>query len=418
MHLQESPKAGFFAVFRSKRMVVLLLLGFSSGLPLLLTGQTLQAWMAQAGVDLAGIADLSAVGLAYTFKFAWAPVFDRFRVPMLGRRRGWCLVFQLALIAAIAGMGAVDPVAQPVLLAAVAIVVAFLAASQDIIIDAYKADVLALDERAAGASAYVIGYRLALVVTGTLALIMADHMPWRVIYAVMAAAMVVGLVGTFVADEPAECGTPPRTFASAVVQPFVEFVHRSGGGRTALMLAFAALYRFGDYFVQVLNVTFFTKVAGFSLSEVGVVNKLLGFAGTLVGGLVAGGLVARFGLRRMLIAFGVLAGVTNLLYAWLAVAGHDMVVFCIAVGVDHVSTALGTAAFVAVLMAVCSPAFSATQFALLTSLASVGQRVFGFLGDDVVAWFGWSGYFIATAAMALPGLVLAWWVGRDVQADV
>jgi PAT family beta-lactamase induction signal transducer AmpG len=394
-------------------MAVLFLLGFSGGIPLLLTGQTLQAWMTTAKVDLGRIADLSAVGLAYTLKFCWAPLLDRYRLPFLGRRRGWCLAFQLALIAAIATMGVIDPRTEPMLLAGIAVTVAFLSASQDVIIDAYKADLLAPHERAAGSAMYVLGYRVALLASGTLALVMADHMPWGVVYAVMAAFMVIGILGTLLAKEPEQLATPPRTLASALVTPFVEFHARLGWRGIALVLGFAALYRFGDYFAQSLIITFLLDGVHFDLTDVAIVNKLLGFAGTAIGGLFAGGLVARFGLRRTLVTFGLLAALTNLLYVWLALVGHNVPIFCVAVAVDHTGTALGTAAFLAVLMGVCSPAVSATQFALLTSLSSVGQRVFGNLADDVVRAVDWSGFFLSTAAMALPGLVLAWWISGN-----
>jgi MFS transporter, PAT family, beta-lactamase induction signal transducer AmpG len=393
-------------------MAVLFLLGFSGGLPLLLTGQTLQAWMTAVGLDLGSIADLSAIGLAYTLKFLWAPLLDRFRMPFLGRRRGWLLVLQLALIAAIATMGAVDPHAHPVQLAAIAIVVALLSSLQDIVIDAYNADSLAPHERAAGVAAYVIGYRSALVVTGTLALILADHIPWQTIYAAMAALMLIGVIATLIADEPAEVKAAPHTLASALVLPFQELWRRLGTRGLVLVIGFAALYRFGDYFAQALIITFFNRGVGFSLTDIGIVNKGVGILGMAVGGLIGGSLVARFGLRRMLVAFGVLSAVTNLLYSWLALAGHDFTVFCTAVFIDNVSYALGTTAFLSVLMGACSPAVSATQMALLTSLSSVGQRVFGWLADDVVAAVDWSGFFAVTAAMALPGLVLAWWVAR------
>jgi PAT family beta-lactamase induction signal transducer AmpG len=411
--LQETPKPGLFDIFRSKRMAVLFLLGFSGGLPLLLTGQTLQAWMTAVGLDLGSIADLSAIGLAYTFKFLWAPLLDRYRLPLLGRRRGWLLAFQLALIVAIATMGAIDPRAHPLELAAMAVAVALLSACLDIVIDAYKADILAPDERAAGSAMYVLGYRFALLMTGTVALVMADHMPWRVIYAVMAALMVVGVIATLLASEPVLHASPPRTLAEAVVLPFREFVHRLGVRRLVLILGFAALYRFGDYFAQALIISFLHDGVGFDFTEIGLVNKGVGFAGLAIGGLFAGSLVARFELRRVLVLFGILAAITNLLYTWLALAGHDLAIFCTAVFVDQLSYAFGTTAFLAVLMGVTSPAVSATQFALLTSLSSVGQRLFGPLADDVVRAVSWSGFFAVSAAMAIPGLVLAWYVARN-----
>lgn len=398
-------------------MAVLFLLGFSGGLPSLLTGQTLQAWMKQVGLDLGAIANLNAIALAYTLKVLWSPLLDRIRLPFLGRRRGWLLTLQLALMITIAAMGAVDPLANPMLLVGIAIGVAFLSASQDVVIDAYNADILAPAERAAGSAAYVLGYRVSLVVTGTVAWIMADHMPWRVIYAAMGGLMIIGVVATLLAEEPAEPANVPRTLTAALIEPIAELLRRLGGRGFALIIFFAALYRFGDYFAQALIVPFFQTAGGFSYTDIALVNKAGGFAGMAIGGLAAGTLVARFGLRKMLVGFGVLAALTNLLYMWLAITvehhlGHDMAVFCLAVFVDNMSTALGTAAFVSVLMSVCSPGVSATQFALLTSLSSIGKHVFGPLASNVVEAVGWSGFFIATALMAIPGLGLAWLVAH------
>jgi len=398
-------------------MFVLFLLGFSSGLPNLLTSQTLAAWMTQVHVKLDRIADMSLVGLAYFLKFLWAPLFDRYRLPFLGRRRGWCLVLQIALIAAIVRMGIIDPISEPLWLAGFAIAIAFLSASQDVIIDAYKADLLAPHERAAGSAAYVFGYRFSWVVSGTVALIMADHTSWNVIYGVMAVSMLLGVVGTLLADEPVVPATPPRTLASAVIRPFLEFFERLGWRSALLVLAFAGLYRFGDYFADVLIIPFLKDSAGFAWTEIGLIHKFLGLGGTLVGGLAAGSLVARFGLRRTLLTFGVLAALTNLLYMWLAITGKSYVIFCVAVALDQISTALVTTAFLAVLMGVCSPAVSATQFALLTALSSVGKRVFGPLADNVVDAVGWNGFFVVTAMMSIPGVVLAWWVAQRAPTD-
>lgn len=399
-------------------MLVLFLFGFSGGLPLLLTGQTLQAWMTDAGVQLDRIADLSAVGLAYTLKFAWAPLLDRFRLPFLGRRRGWCLALQVLLVIAIAGMGFVDPATQPLMLAAFAISVAFLSASLDVVIDAYKADVLAPPERAAGSAAYVLGYRVALLTTGTLALVASDHVPWRVIYAGMAVLMTVSVIATILANEPSEAGGAPKTLADSLVVPFVAFYKRLGWKSLVLVLALAALYRFGDYFAQALIITFLKKEVGFSSSDVGLVNKGLGFVGTALGGVLAGIWVARHGARRLLAPFAALAALTNLLYMLLALVGHNWAVFCSAVFIDHVSTALATTAFLAVLMGATTAAVSATQFALLTSLSSVGQRVFGFLADDVVVAYGWHGFFAATVLLAIPGALIAWLVSRTIEIEV
>lgn len=394
----------WLAVFRSRRMAVLFVLGFSSGLPLLLTGQTLQAWLTDEGVPLGRIAALSSVGLAYTCKFAWAPLLDRFQLPVLGRRRGWVLAFQLGLVAAIAAMSRLDPGRGPAAVVAVAIAIAALSASQDVVIDAYMTDVLAPHERAAGASVNVIGYRIATVASSSLAFVMADHVAWPAIWLTMAAFMALATVATVLAEEPAVAARPPRTIAQSLVLPFADFWRRYRGSAIAV-LGFAAIYRFGDYFAQALVIAFLRRGAGFDFTEIALVYKLIGFAGIVVGGMLSGALVARFGMRRMLLAFGALSVATHLLYVWLAVA-RSMPVFCVAVACDTTANAMGAAAFVGFLMSVCSPAVSATQFALLTSLTSVGQRVFGPLADRVVDAIGWPGYFAVCAAMVLPGLAL------------
>ncbi|HTR54164.1 MAG TPA: MFS transporter [Kofleriaceae bacterium] len=406
----------FFHVFRSRRIAVLAALGFSSGLPLYLTGQTLQAWMSSRHVDLKRIAAMSAVGLAYSLKFAWAPLLDRYRLPVLGRRRGWMLGLQLALVAAIATMGAIDPVAAPVALAAAAAVVAFLSASQDVVLDAYAADVLAPEQRAAGQAVYVVGYRVGLLVAGSLALVLADHLAWPVIYAVMAAAMVVGVAGTFAAEEPATPEQARHTLATALVEPFRELAHRLGGGRLARLLAFAALYELGYFFAQAVIIPFLHDGVGFDFTTIGVANKALVFAGTAVGGFASGALVARWGPHRLLVPFGALALATHLLYALLALAGHSLPMLCVAVLADSIANALVMTAFVAVLMGTCSPAFSATQLAILTSLSSVGQRVLGPFAANVQVAVGWAGFFVVTAAMTVPGLVLARRIAQEVAA--
>jgi PAT family beta-lactamase induction signal transducer AmpG len=416
-----TDRPGLLDVFRSRRMAILFVFGFSSGLPLFLTGQTLKAWMTSIHVDLSTIGTMSLLGLAYTLKVAWAPFIDRYRLPIfgrLGRRRGWVLALQLALIVAIGAMGMVDPIADPELLFGMAIVVAFLSASQDVVLDAYNADLLAPHQRAAGSAVYVLGYRVGMLVTGTIALIMADHLPWRVIYATMAALMAIGIVGTLFAEEPQIADAPPATLAAAIGRPFVELWRRYGWRHLALLLGFAALYRFGDYFAQSLIMPFLHDGAGFSFTEIAVVHKTLALVGMAIGGFAAGGLVPRFGLRRMLVAFGVFAAITNLLYAALAQAGHNLPLFCVAVVVDFAATAMGTAAFLAVFMSACSGGVSATQFALLTSASSIGERVFGPFADDVVRAVGYSGFFVTTVAMAIPGLVLAWYAGKVFEPKV
>jgi PAT family beta-lactamase induction signal transducer AmpG len=386
-------------------MAVLFLLGFASGLPLLLTGQTLQAWLTAEQVPLGRIAAVSSVGLAYTFKFAWAPLLDRFALPVLGRRRGWVLVFQIGLVVAIAAMSLLEPGRDPAAVVGVAIAIAVLSASQDVVIDAYMTDVLAPHERAAGASVSVVGYRIATVASSSLAFVMADHVAWSAIWLTMAGFMAIGIAATVIAEEPVAPARPPRTIRQSLALPLVDFWQRYRAGAIAV-LGFAAIYRFGDFFAQSLVIAFLRRGVGFDFTAIATVYKLLGFAGIVVGGAAGGALVARFGMRRMLVAFGALSATTHLLYAWLAVAGKSLPVFCIAVACDNTASAMGAAAFVGFLMSVCSPAVSATQFALLTSLTSVGQRVFGPFADRVVDAIGWAGYFAVCAAMVIPGLLL------------
>jgi PAT family beta-lactamase induction signal transducer AmpG len=393
-------------------MAILCALGFASGLPYQLTGTTLSAWLTSRNVPLARIGLMWLVGLAYNLKFAWAPLLDRFRLPWLGRRRGWMLALQLALVGAIAAMGAVDPVAHPARIAAWAVAVALLSASQDVVLDAYSADVLASDQRAAGSAVYVMGYRIALVVTGTLALVLGDHLPWRVVYAALAALMVIGIVATLVAEEPPRAPHAPTTLRDALVLPFAEFARRHRGRGTALLLVFAGLYEVAYFVEQGVMIPFLVRGAGFTLSEIAAVYKALVFAGTAFGSAIAGAAVQRFGLRRMVVVAGAGAAVTHLAYAALAVVGRDFPLFCTAVLVDSIANACVITAFLAVLMGVISPAVSATQLAVLTSLSSVGQRALGPITGAVVAAVGWPGLFVGLAVLAVPGTAISWWVGQ------
>ncbi len=374
------------AIFRSRRMLVLFLFGFSSGLPLYLTGQTLQAWLTSANVSLADIAAMSLVGLAYTFKFTWAPLLDRYSLPFLGRRRGWVLVTQIGLVISIIAMGLMDPVKHPGHLAVLAVIVATFSASQDIVLDAYNADLLGPDERAAGAAIYVIGYRVAMLLVGTLALSLGEWVPWSVIYGVTGALVLVGVAATLMAEEPAAPARPARTLFQAVYLPIVVLFRRYHWGALGILL-FVALYKFGDFFAQSLLIPFLKRGAGFDFLEIALFYKIMAFAAIFAGGMMAGSLVARFGLRRMLLAFGILQACTNLLYCALAQAGHSYPLLGTAVLVDNLTGAMGTAAFVAFQMSVTSRAVSATQLALMTSLTSLGQRVFGPFADDVVTTF-------------------------------
>jgi PAT family beta-lactamase induction signal transducer AmpG len=400
-----------FAVFRSRRMLVLLALGFASGLPYLLTGQTLQAWLTTEKLDLRAIGAMVIVGLAYNIKFAWAPLLDRFRLPLLGRRRGWALAFQLALAAALVAMSTIDPRAHLGQLAAVAIAVALLSASQDIVLDAYARDVLAPEQRAAGSAVYSLGYRIGVLFASTFALVLASRTSWAATYEVMAALLVIGVVATLVAEEPATAAAP-RTLRAAFVEPIADFRRRFGGRDFALLLGFAALYELGYFFATSLMNAFLIRGCGFDLEEIAVVNKGMQFLGLVIGGALSGALAARFGARRVLVPFGAIAAATHLLYALLALAGHNLPMLGVAVLVDNIANAMVANAFVALTMTVSTAAYGAAQLAILTSLSSVGRNVLGPLGDRIVDAVGWSGFFAAAAVAALPGLWMARWVAR------
>ena len=381
------------------------MLGFASGLPLALTSGTLQAWATVEGVPLQEIGFLTLVGTAYTIKFLWAPFVDRFAPPVLGRRRGWMLVTQLLLALAIMAMGTLSPSSTLMALAVLAVLVAFLSATQDIAFDAYCTDVLRKEERGAGAAIRVMGYRLAMIASGGLALIMADQwIGWGNTYMVMGGLMLLCALATLWAPEPEHIARPPRTLREAVNEPLREFFMRRGAMEVLLLIV---LYKLGDAFAGALSTTFLIRGAGFTPTEVGTVNKVLGLAATIIGALAGGSLMARWGLYRSLMAFGLLQAVSNLAYWLIAVSPKNLWLMATGVGIENLCGGLGTASFVGLLMALCHQRFSATQFALLSALSAVGRTYLaGPLTPPLVEYLGWPGFFLLTVVIALPGLML------------
>lgn len=395
-------RPSFFSAFKSGRVWLLVGLGYASGLPYLLTGGTLSAWMTNAGVDLKTIGLFAFVRTPYTFKFLWAPLLDRFAPRFLGRRRGWLFICQLALVACIAAMALANPAAAPGPLAMLAVVVAFFSASQDIVADAYRTDVLPHHERATGAATFVMGYRIALLFSGALALVLSDHMSWRAVYLIMAALMLIGAGVTLIAPEP-EGTRPPRTLRAAVLEPFFDYFTRRGA---LLTLAFLVLYKVGDAIANTMTTPFLLRHLEFTNTEVGLLNKTLGLVAAIVGGLLGGGLVAQVGMRRSLFAFGILQATTNLLFLALSVSGKSYLLLVLAIGADSITGGLGTAAFTAFLMSLCNRRFSATQYALLSALATVGSNSLGASSGYLVDAVGWPGFFLLTVAFAAPALGL------------
>ena len=387
----------------NRRVVTVLFLGFSSGLPLALSGGTLQAWLTVEGVDIKTIGLFSLVGLPYTLKFLWSPLMDRFVIPILGRRRGWILLCQLGLIGIILGMSISSPQNALWLLAFLAFCLTFVSASQDVAIDAYRTEVLKERERGFGAGVSVTGYRIAMLVSGALALILSEYLGWRATYMLMALLMSVGVMAVWLGPEPDDSGMPPASIQEAVSGPFTEFFSRSGAWA---LLALIVLYKLGDAFAGSLTTTFLIRGVHFSVGEVGAINKGMGLASTIIGALFGGILMARLRLYNSLLIFGILQAVSNLSFMVLALVGKNYPLMIFTIAFENLSGGMGTAAFVAFLMALCNHRFTATQFALLSAFASLGRVLVGPLSGILVDGMGWTAFFFSTFIFALPGLIL------------
>jgi PAT family beta-lactamase induction signal transducer AmpG len=395
-------------VFQSRKMAALLFLGFASGLPLFLTSKTLQAWMSIEGVNLGAIGLFSLVGLPYSLKFIWSPLIDRFVPPFLGRRRGWLVLMQGALLVAIAAMALQQPRQALQLLAINALLIAFFSASQDIAFDAYRTDVLEPLEMGAGAAIAVLGYRIALIVTGSLAFILADHIPWPTVYLLMSGLMAIGLFTSIWAPEPRNPRTPPASLADAVSLPFIEFFQRSGLVRGLLILLFIVLYKLGDALVNNMSTPFLLPKTGlgFSQTEIGAIQGGMGLLATIVGTLAGGAILSQIGINRSLWVFGGLQAVSNLAYFVLALVGKNYSFLVLTINIENFCAGLGTAAFVAFLMSLCNPSFSATQYALLSSLMAVSRDILVAPAGTLAKATGWPLFFLISIVTALPGLLL------------
>ena len=397
-----------------RRVGLMLALGFASGLPLALTSGTLQAWMTVEGVSLTTIGFATLIGQAYVFKFLWAPALDRYTPPLLGRRRGWLLATQLLLIAGIATMAVLSPGRSLMGLALAAVTVAFFSASQDVVFDAYRADVLPAAKRGAGAAVSVLGYRLGMIVSGGLALWLAERVTgWGGMYFVMAALMLVGVAATLAAPEPKAPPAAPHSLRDAVVEPLREFFGRPGAWA---LLGLIVCYKLGDAFAGALSTAFLIRGAGFGADEVGLVNKSFGLAATIVGALAGGVAMAKLGLYRSLLWFGIGQALTNLGYWLIAVSPKSLALMAGAVGLENLIGGMGTAAFVALLMSLVDARFSATQYALLSALASVGRVYVGPATGYLVEAVGWPTFFLLTVAFAAPGLALLVALRRRIEA--
>jgi PAT family beta-lactamase induction signal transducer AmpG len=393
-------------------MLIVLLTGFSSGLPLLLIGSTLKAWMTDLKMDLTTIGFFSLVGLPYTLKFLWSPLMDRFTIPRLGRRRGWALLAQAGVMASLVGLAFSDPRQSPAAVGALAVLTAFFSASQDIALDAYRREVLRNEELGLGSSLFVNGYRLAMLFSGAVALYLADRMSWRDVYLLMAAVMLVGVATILAAPEPRIDGPPPASMRIAVVAPFADFFQRHGAW---LVLAFILLYKLGDSMASEMTMPMYLLV-GYTKTQVGVVAKGIGIWATILGGLVGGILMLRLGIARALWIFGALQAVSTLGFAGLAGAGVSVPLLAAVIGFENLSGGMGTAAYSAYMASLTDRRFTATQFALLSSLMGVPRVVLAAPTGWMAASLGWPGFFAVCTLIAIPGMLLlirvAPWNGR------
>ncbi len=386
----------------SRQMLVSFIMGFACGLPLLLTITVLQAWMKEEGVDLAVIGMFALVGLPYTLKFLWAPFLDRFTLPFLGRRRGWMIVAQAALMCAIMFLGFTNPGKSPWMVAFAAFLVTFFSASQDIVVDAYRREDLADSELGLGSSLYVNGYRVGMLLASGGGLIMADHMSFSMVYMIMAACMLPGVLTTLFTPEPDIHTKTPQSIKEAVISPLVEYFSREGA---LWILAFILFYKIGDTMASTMSTPFYLDI-GFTKTEIGTVVKLFGFWATIIGGLLGGIIMLRFGILRSLWGFGFLQALSTAGFAVLAGIGPSIPALAGVIAFENLSSGMGTAAYVAFMASITDKRFTATQYALLSSLMGVPRVLAsaptGFFAKNM----GWIGFFIMCTLIAIPGMLL------------
>jgi MFS transporter, PAT family, beta-lactamase induction signal transducer AmpG len=408
-------------LYSDRRVLMILPLGFASGLPLLLTFSTLSAWLATAGVSRSAIGAFALAGTPYAFKFLWSPLIDRLPPPIpLGRRRGWGIAIQIALAAAMLGLGSCDPKRNLAVMGAMALLVAFLSASQDIVIDAYRVEILTPEQQGPGAGLVQTGYRIAMLVSGAGSLMIAARAGWFAAYATMAALLALGMLVFLFGPEPIAPAEPAYVrrgggweamrnwLATAVIGPFVDFMRRPAW---AGILIFIVGYKLGEAMAGVMATPLYISL-GFSLDQIAAVSKLVGFFATVAGALVGGIVAARLGIWRALLLCGLLQSAGNLFYVLQAVGGHRLDYLAMCVAAENLTGAMAGAALVAYLSGLCSPAYTATQYALLSSLAAVGRTLVASAGGVLADRLGWVRFFLLTTVVTIPALLLLLWIAR------
>jgi len=398
-----------FKIYLNGKMLLMLVLGFASGMPLALTGSTLSAWLVTEGVDIQTIGLYSLVGLPYAFKFLWSPLMDRYVPPFLGRRRGWMIVTQIALIISICTMGFFNPGSMPILIATIAVAIAFFSASQDIVLDAYRTEYLKPEERGAGSGMWIMGYRMAILVGGAVALILSDYLSWKTVYIIMGLVMSIGCLATLIAPEPLKLNPgiekimPPQSLHDAVVLPLIEFFERPG---VFEILLFIILYKLGDVAASQMTTPYILQHIGFSRTELGAIYKGFGMAATIAGTLVGGAIMTKWDMKPSLLVFGIFQGVSTLIFIILEFTGRQIWALSLVIGTENFCGGMGTAAYTALLMGLCNKNFTATQYALLSSLMAVSRYITGAPTGYLVDAVGWSMFFVICTVLAVPGLLL------------
>ncbi|MDH5563877.1 MAG: AmpG family muropeptide MFS transporter [Nitrospirota bacterium] len=392
----------FLTLLLGPKMLVMLLTGFSSGLPLLLTGSTLKFWMREEGLDLTTIGFFGLVGLPYTLKFLWAPFMDRIVPPFGGRRRGWMLVTQLVLMVSIASLALTKPSIHLSTIVFLSLFVAFFSASQDIVLDAYRREYLPDEELGIGSSIFVNGYRLGNLVSGALALILADYLSWSSAYVVMGLFMLIGIVTTWYAPEPTIEASPPTSFQEAFTSPFLEFIRRP---EWISILLFILLYKIGDSMASEMLAPFWVDL-DVSKSTVAGIVKTFGLTASIGGGVLAGLVVYRWGIVPSLLIFGFLQMISTAGFALLAIVGNHLILLTVVIAFENLTGGMGTTAFVAFMASLTDKRFTATQYALLTSFMGIPRVFAGATTGFLASWLGWEGFFLLCTILAVPGLLL------------
>lgn len=369
----------------------------------MLTSSTLQSWYTVAGIDIVTIGFLGLVGIPYILKFVWAPLLDRFIPLFLGKRRGWVFIAQWLIVLGLVLMAFCDPALTPTLMIVLAISVALCSATQDIAYDAYRAEILTPKERAFGAALSITGYRVAIIISGGIALIIADYFGWRFMYLLMALIMLLSSLVTLMAEEPTLANCPPQTLKQAIVLPFKDVLQKNN---VWFLLLFIFFYRLGDAVVAVMSPTFLLRELQFSLSEVGTATKIIGLIATIIGLFIAGNLINRWGLLRSLFVFGICQGFSNLFFMSLSIVGKQYALMIVVIFTENLCAGMETAALVTFLMGLCNKNYTAAQYALFSALANMGRIVIGPIAGYLQVFFGWTNYFLIGFLATIPPLLI------------